>query len=83
MNESAVSSDAIGTARYLANRNSELFHHPTCKSVKRINAENIAAFSSIEQAIDKGFKPCRACCNVSAVKKTVTGSTYQQRVGAM
>jgi hypothetical protein len=38
----------------VANRNSELFHHPDCKSVKRINAENITAFNSIEHAMDEG-----------------------------
>jgi flagellar biosynthesis protein FlhF len=61
-----VSSDAV---HYVANRNSELFHHPTCKSVKRINAENITAFNSIEQAMDEGFKPCRACCDIGMIRK--------------
>jgi hypothetical protein len=59
--------------QYVANRNSELFHLPTCKSVKRINVNNIAAFESAEQAIDAGFKPCRACCrmNVNGRSKNV------------
>jgi flagellar biosynthesis protein FlhF len=57
------------SVNYVANRNSELFHHPTCKSVKRINAENITAFNSIEHAIDEGFKPCRACCDIGMIRK--------------
>ncbi len=73
----------IGSEQYLANRNSELFHHPACKSVKRINAENITAFSSIEQAINEGFKPCRACCNVSMIRKAVTRDASHQRARAI
>ena len=70
-------------ARYLANRNSELFHRPNCKSVKRINAENISAFDSIEQAINQGFKPCRSCCNVSTIRNAAADNLRYQRVGAM
>ncbi len=69
--------------KYVANRNSELFHHPNCKSVKRINAENIAAFNSIEQAMEEGFKPCRACCDPSMIRKSVPGALGHQRVSAI
>ena len=69
----SVKSDATSdSVHFVANRNSELFHHPACKSVKRINAENITAFSSIEQAMDEGFKPCRACCDISMIRKPVS-----------
>lgn len=71
------------SARFLANRNSELFHDPACKSVKRINAENIIAFDSIEQAIGEGFKPCRACCNIEMIRKMAIGSAAFQRAKAM
>jgi flagellar biosynthesis protein FlhF len=71
------------SARFLANRNSELFHDPACKSVKRINAENIIAFDSIEQAISDGFKPCRACCSVDMIRKIASGSVAFQRAKAM
>jgi flagellar biosynthesis GTPase FlhF len=69
--------------RYLANRNSELFHQPNCKSVKRINAENIFAFDSIEHAINQGFKPCRACCNANAIRNAAADNQRYQRAGAM
>jgi flagellar biosynthesis GTPase FlhF len=69
--------------RFLANRNSELFHDPACKSVKRINAENILAFDSIEQAIGEGFKPCRACCNVDMIRKMMSDGAAFQRARAM
>ena len=66
----SLNRDASGeSVNFVANRNSELFHHPTCKSVKRINAENITAFKSIEHAIDEGFKPCRACCDIGMIRK--------------
>ncbi|WP_372679377.1 Ada metal-binding domain-containing protein [Desulfosarcina sp.] len=77
-------SEATGdSVRYVANRNSELFHHPACKSVKRINAENITAFNSIEQAMDEGFKPCRACCDISMIRKPVSEGFGHQRARAM
>ena len=71
------------SAVYLANRNSELFHDRACKSVKRINTENIVAFHSIEQALDRGFKPCRACCNVDTIRKMVSEGAAFQRARAM
>jgi flagellar biosynthesis protein FlhF len=61
----------IETDCYVANRNSELFHCPECKSVKRINIQNIVAFDTIEQAVVAGFKPCRACCDAGEIRKTM------------
>lgn len=78
--DGAVSSTGV---RYLANRNSELFHQPNCKSVKRINAENISAFDSIEQAFNQGFKPCRACCNANAIRTAAADNQRHRRAGAM
>lgn len=80
----SVASDATSdSVHYVANRNSELFHHPACKSVKRINAENITAFNSIEQAIDEGFKPCRACCDMRMLRKPASEGFGYQRARAM
>jgi methylphosphotriester-DNA--protein-cysteine methyltransferase len=79
----ARNDDRVGSFRYVANRNSELFHHPACKSVKRINAENIIAFNSIEDALDEGFKPCRACCEISVPGKAATGAFGYQRANAI
>ncbi|WP_083456197.1 Ada metal-binding domain-containing protein [Desulfosarcina cetonica] len=78
--EDSEDTDAI---RFLANRNSELFHHPSCKSVKRINTENIIAFNSAEQAMDEGFKPCRACCYDSIVNKSAFQPYAFQRASAI
>ena len=47
---------------YVANKNSDIFHHKDCKSVSRINGNNIVVFQRIEEALDQNFKPCRTCC---------------------
>ena len=78
-----ASCDAAPTMPYVANRNSELFHHAHCKSVKLINTENIAAFNSIEQAIDEGYKPCRTCCDSGVLKKSITGAVGRERTAAI
>ena len=46
---------------YVANKNSDIFHHPDCKSVERIKNENIIVFKSVIEAVNKSFKPCRSC----------------------
>ncbi len=60
--------------QFVANRNSEMFHHSSCKSVKLINSENITVFDNVEGAMAAGFKPCRACCDVSGIKRSTTGA---------
>jgi hypothetical protein len=68
---------------FVAHRNSELFHHPDCKSVMRINADKITAFRSFEQALGEGFKPCHACCSVEMIKSAVPGVFDHRRVSAI
>lgn len=46
---------------YVANKNSDLFHHPFCKWVERINEENMVMFQSRSEALGKNFHPCRIC----------------------
>jgi len=75
--------DKPGTIRYVANRNSELFHLSSCKSVKRINAQNITAFSSLEQATQTGFKPCRACCSDTMVRHAAPARLAEARANAV
>jgi flagellar biosynthesis protein FlhF len=48
---------------YVANRNSDIFHSHGCKSVKRINTENMIVFKDPAEAIGRQFKPCRMCCS--------------------
>jgi len=46
---------------YMANINSDVFHNPACTSAKKIKKDNAIIFENIEDAIIRGFKPCRLC----------------------
>jgi flagellar biosynthesis protein FlhF len=52
---------AAGAGRYVANRNSDIFHDRGCKSVKRSNDGNALVFKDAAEAMEQGFKPCRMC----------------------
>jgi flagellar biosynthesis protein FlhF len=56
---------------YVANRNSDIFHHKRCKSVKRINKENMVVFQDPAEAMGQQFKPCRMCCSELIISKPV------------
>jgi flagellar biosynthesis protein FlhF len=56
---------------YVANRNSDIFHHRRCKSVKRINKENMVVFQDPAEAMGQQFKPCRMCCGELIISKPV------------
>jgi flagellar biosynthesis protein FlhF len=48
---------------YVANSNSDIFHRNDCKSVQRINTDNMVVFKDPSEAIGRQFKPCRMCCS--------------------
>jgi len=48
---------------YIANKNSDIFHHRMCKSIERINMNNVIIFENISDAREQNFKPCRMCCH--------------------
>ncbi len=48
-------------AAYVANINSDIFHLHDCKWTKRIKPGNMIGFDGIEDALKKGFNPCRYC----------------------
>jgi len=50
-------------AYYVANRNSDIFHQNDCKSVQRINTDNMIVFKNPSEALGRQFKPCRMCCS--------------------
>jgi hypothetical protein len=47
--------------KYVASKNSKVFHKPDCIWVKRIKPENLVNYSSREEAINAGKKPCKQC----------------------
>lgn len=47
--------------RYVGSRTTKIVCFPTCKDAKRIREENQVPFRDQEQAMEKGFRPCRRC----------------------
>jgi methylphosphotriester-DNA--protein-cysteine methyltransferase len=47
--------------RYVANRNSDIFHRPDCKWTRMIKPGNMITFDSVEEAVAQKFHPCRTC----------------------
>lgn len=44
---------------YIGNKNSKKFHYPNCHTLPA--EKNRVEFSSRDNAIDRGYKPCRNC----------------------
>jgi flagellar biosynthesis protein FlhF len=49
------------SARFVANRNSELYHLPDCKWVRKIKSGNLIPFATVAEAESRRFLPCRNC----------------------
>jgi hypothetical protein len=47
--------------KYVASKNSKVFHRPDCIWAKRIKPENLVGYSSRDEAINAGKRPCRQC----------------------
>jgi len=47
--------------RYVANRNSDVYHVSGCKWTKKIKPDHIIAFESAEAAARQNYLPCRNC----------------------
>ena len=47
--------------KYVASKNSKVFHKPDCRWVQRIKPANLVTFSTREQAIQAGKRPCKTC----------------------
>ncbi len=58
------SSHAADRPLYIGNQNSAVFHLPTCTSLPA--EKNRVAFSSYEEAIAAGYRPCSRCLNTGS-----------------
>jgi hypothetical protein len=47
--------------KYVASKNSSVFHKPDCIWAKKIKPENLVGYSSRDEAINAGKRPCRQC----------------------
>lgn len=45
----------------VANKNSDVFHHPDCKWAQKIKSENRIVFATAQAAQENQFMPCRDC----------------------
>lgn len=46
---------------YVGHKNSKKFHYPECRWAKKMKQENQVWFKSRQEAIDKGYIPCKVC----------------------
>jgi flagellar biosynthesis protein FlhF len=67
---------------FVANRNSDIFHRPDCKAVKRINPDNILVFKNMGEAKAQNFKPCRMCCAMRISKPPAFETFRLKAVGS-
>ena len=62
LNETSSDLESSTDVRYVLNVNSNKFHYPSCKSIKRMKKENRVDTSlSREILIERGFSPCGSC----------------------
>ncbi len=47
--------------KYVGHKKSKKLHYPYCRWAQKMNSENQIWFKSRQQAIDKGYVPCKVC----------------------
>ena len=52
---------AVAEYKYMASKNSKVFHKPECRWVKRIKPANLVGYNSRNEAIEAGKRPCKMC----------------------
>jgi len=52
---------ATAQYKYVASKNSKVFHNPDCRWAQRIKPANLVTFSTREKAIQAGKRPCKIC----------------------
>jgi phosphatidylserine/phosphatidylglycerophosphate/cardiolipin synthase-like enzyme len=49
------------SSAYVSSRNSEVFHRANCRSAEKISARNLVHYSTRQEAVAAGKKPCDEC----------------------
>jgi len=57
----AARSDAERLDGFVASKNSDVFHRANCKAAAKISAKNLVRYSTREEAVQAGKKPCDEC----------------------
>ena len=47
---------------YIASWNRTHFHRPSCVWMEKLTQDKIREFSSHEEAVNAGYRPCKTCC---------------------
>jgi hypothetical protein len=47
--------------KYVASKNSTVFHLPGCSSAARISSANLVGYKTRDEAINAGKRPCKLC----------------------
>jgi len=47
--------------KFVASKNSNVFHRPDCSSAKRIKPANLVGYSNREETLKAGKRPCKRC----------------------
>jgi hypothetical protein len=47
---------------YVANANTGVFHHSSCRYVSRMADYNKVYYNTRKAAINAGYRPCKVCC---------------------
>ena len=58
---STNSTDNYSETAYIGNRNSRIFHHSWCASVRKMSNHNKVGFGSRDDAVGSGYRPCKNC----------------------
>jgi hypothetical protein len=48
-------------SRFIASKNSKVFHNSECQWVQKIKSENLVIYNSRQQVINTGKRPCKIC----------------------
>lgn len=68
---------SMTNAQYVGSAKSDKYHSKTCQHAKRIKAENLVEFDTVQAATDAGYVPCKVCKPGGAARsatKTETGT---------
>ena len=56
-----IAKSQVAEYQYVGSRNSRVFHKYDCSSVKRIKVKNFVGYSSRDEAVKAGKRPCKRC----------------------
>jgi len=48
-------------ANVFGNKQTRVYHEPTCKVLVRVKLDNKVSFPTAEAAVKAGYKPCKRC----------------------